>query len=130
MTMLRRAVIQKLRDSVSALNSRVYQAFLAPANGSRPYATVKIPAARGSINIGFAGAQPVEVRVYDDQTSFIDLDSLEQAIRTALHGKEINDQNEKYYLQWVPAGGDFVDEEYNLIGRLVMFEAALLYERG
>lgn len=128
--MLRRAVIQRLRSHVAALGDRVYQAFLAPANADRPYATVKLPTQRGSPAITFAGTQPVEVRIYDDRASFVGLDELERAVIAALHGAEAEDAGEVYRLDWVPGGGDFVDEEHDLIGRLVVFEAAALQERG
>lgn len=130
--MLRRAVIQHIKVSVSELNGRVYQAFLAPPNIEKPYSTVKIPTARGSGIITYAGTQPVEVRVYDKQNSFISLDELERNIIASLNGAEITDQNdgEKYCLTWAPGGGDFIDDEKKLIGRLILFEAAALFERS
>lgn len=128
--MLRRAVIQRLRDQVSGFGGRVYQAFLAPPDAGRPYATVKLPTQRGSPVIAFAGTQPVEVRIYDDRASFVSPDTLEQAVIAALTGAEVEDAGETYRLDWAPGGGDFVDEEHGLIGRLVVFEAAVLHERG
>jgi len=131
--MLRRAVIERLRNQVPELGARVYQAFLAPVDVGRPYATVKVPTARGSPAITYAGTQPVEVRLYDDRSSYIGLDELEGAVIAALHGAEISDTHEdppgRYVVQWVPGGGDFVDDERDLIGRLVMFEAAALHEK-
>ena len=123
-------MIQHLRDQVAALGGRVYQAFLAPPDVARPYATVKLVTQRGSPSISFAATQPVEVRIYADRASFVELDTLEQAVIGALHGAEIQDAGETYRLDWVPGGGDFVDDEHDLIGRLVMFEAAALNERG
>lgn len=132
--MLRRAVIQRLRAQVSTLGGRAYQAFVAPANAAKPYVTVKVPAARASAAISYAGTQPVEVRLYDEPASFIALDDLEAAVVAALHGVEVEDSHEtppgRYRLDWVPGGGDFADEELSLIGRLVVFEAAILNERG
>jgi len=132
--MLRRAVIERLRGQVSTLGGRAYQAFVAPPNAAKPYVTVKVPGARGSAAITYAGTQPVEVRLYDDPASFVALDALEAAVITALHGVEVEDSHEaspgRYRLDWVPGGGDFVDEELSLIGRLVTFEAAILNERG
>lgn len=129
--MLRRAVIQSLK-AILELNGRVYQAFLVPAHALRPYATVKAPVSRGTPGFSYGGVQPLEVRIYDDQTSFDGLDVLERAVTDKLHGREITDQNdgERYFVQWVPGGGDFIDEEKRLIGRLLVFEAALLHEPG
>ena len=124
--MLRRAVIQKLKTNIHALENRVYQAFLAPSNVKLPYATVKLATLRGSSNISFAGTQPVEVYLYNSQDSFITLDTLELAVITALHKKEVEDIQEKYYLNWVSGSGDFVDTEKNLIGRMLTFNAALI----
>jgi len=128
--MLRRAVIQHLKANVPSFGGQVYQGFLAPHNVQPPYATVKTPTGRGSPMISYAGTQPIEVRIYNDQSSFVGLELLERAVIEALNGQEIVDQDdgEHYFLEWVPGGGDFVDEEKKLIGRLVMFEAALLFE--
>lgn len=129
--MLRRAVIQKLK-TLPSLGGRVYQAFLALPSTARLYVTVKVAAARGSPDVAYAGAQPVEIRVYGDPDSFANLDEAERVIVDALHGAEVTDANdgERYLLSWVPGGGDFVDEELRLIGRLLLFEAAALHEPG
>ena len=131
--MLRRAVIKHLMNVIPSLGGRVYQAFLAPPNAERPYATVKISAPRGSPSISYAGDQPVEVRIYDEPASFIVLDNIETAVIDALHGVDIADLDtgEKYHLRWRPDGGiDYDDEERKLICRLIFFEAALLIEPG
>lgn len=130
--MLRRAVIQQLKDNVPGLDGRVYEAFLAPPNVSKPNCTVKVSASRGSGIIAYAGTQPVEIRIYARQESFKLLDEIEQGIVECLNGIEITDQNdgEKYCLTWVPGGGDFIDEDKKLIGRLILFEAAILFERS
>lgn len=132
--MLRRAVISRIKDQVPALGGRVFQAFLAPASAARPYATVKLPGAIGSPDISYAGTQPVEVRIYTDPTSFTDLDTVEASVIGCLHGAEIQDAAEdppgRYRLDWLPGGGEFHDEERHLIGRLVMFETAVLNERS
>ncbi len=126
---MRRAVIHHLKANISVLGG-VYQAFLAPGTVRKPYVTVKIPTCRGSPSISYAGTQPIEIRIYDDLSSFIGLDTIEGSIVDALHGREIADKHtgHMFEITWVPGGGDFVDEEKNLIGRLVMFEAALLFE--
>jgi hypothetical protein len=126
--MLRRAIVQKIKDSVPDLAGRVYQAFLAPPNAKLPYVTVKLATPRGSPNISFAGTQPVEVYLYNSQDSFITLDALELAIAAVLHEAEIEDgqTGEKYYLNWGAGSGDFVDTEKKLIGRMVTFNAALI----
>ena len=127
--MLRRAVIQALKD-VPALGGRVYQAFLAPANTGKPYATVKVPAARGDPQLARAGTQPLEVRLYADPDTFASLDQLESAVIDAVNGKEISDvvSGSVFHVEWEPGGGDFQDDQRQLIGRLVMFEAAVLHE--
>lgn len=131
--MLRRAVIEHLKANAAGLGGRIYQAFLAPAKPGKSYATVKLATSRGSPGISYAGDQPVEVRIYDDQVNFVSMDGLEAEVIEALHGIDIVDQVDggKYCLQWDPSGStDFVDEEKQLIGRLVTFEAALLFEPG
>lgn len=130
--MLRRAVIKKLMDSVQELNGQAYEAFLAGPSTPKPYATVKLSSSRGAGAISYAGAQPVEVRIYNAQGTFKSLDGLESSIISSLNGAEITDQvdNEKYCLEWVPGGGDFADEEKRLIGRLIVFEAAALAAPG
>ena len=127
--MLRRAVIEVLK-ALPALSGRAYQAFLAPANAGRPYATVKVPAVRGDPQLPRAGAQLVEVRLYADPDTFVSLDQLESAVIDALNGKEIADavSSSVFHVEWEPGGGDFQDDQRQLIGRLVMFEAAVLHE--
>lgn len=131
--MLRRAVIQHLRQQVPALGGRVYQAFLAPANTPRPYATVKLMDGGASLRISFAGEHLIEVRLYEDMAgSFVTLDVLAGQVIAALNGRTITDSasGEKYDLYWVPGMNDFVEEYRRLIGRLVRFRAAALFERG
>ena len=126
--MLRRAVVQKLK-TLTALKG-AYQAFLAPADASKPYATVKLSDLIGDPGIKYAGAQQVEVRIYDVLDSFIALDTIEGAIVAALNGRNITDSvtGHEFHMEYSPGGGDFVDEEKELIGRLVRFEAALVRE--
>lgn len=132
--MLRRAVVNHLRTQVPDLGGRVYQAFTAPAGAQTPYATVKLPGARGSAAITWAGTQTVEVRLLTKSQSFVGLDAMEAAVIQALHGPELTDTAENpptsYSLTWVPGGGDFVEEDRQQIGRLVTFEAVVLFERG
>ncbi|SFU40403.1 hypothetical protein [Alicyclobacillus macrosporangiidus] len=130
---LRRAVILTLKQ-VPGL-AAVYQAYLAPSNAPRPYATVKIVPGVGSSRIWYAGTQEIEVRLYGNQTSFHALDTLERSVIAALHGRTITDTMDnpptKYETELVPqAGMDFVEPENELIGRLVIFRAASLIERG
>jgi hypothetical protein len=129
--MLRRAVIQHLKQ-VTDLGGRVYQAFLAPADAARPYVTVKLVDGGASTRISFAGDHVIEIRVYDDLNSFIGLDVIIQAVIGALHGKNVTDtqSGEQYEVWWVPSMNDFVEEERKLIGRLVRFRAASIFERG
>lgn len=130
--MLRRAIIQHLKAQVPGLGGRVYQAFLAPPGTTRPFATVKLPGIRGSPAISYAGAQQVEVRIYGDRDSFTALDPLEADVIGALHGIEVQDATDGslHQLDWVPVGGDFTDDDKGLIGCLVTFEAAVVFERG
>ncbi len=130
--MLRRAVINHIMDNVSTLSGRVYQAFLAPSNTRKPYATVKVGPVQGSPGLNYGGTLSIEVRIYNDQDSFLSLDAYEKGIVAALHGREITDNNggSRYFLQWLSSPGDFVDEEKKLIGRLVVFGAAVLLEPG
>lgn len=131
--MLRRAVIQHLRQQVPALGGRVYQAFLAPANTPRPYATVKLMDGGASLRISFAGEHLIEVRLYEAMSgSFLTLDTLAKSVIEALHGKTVKDleTGEEYDLYWVPGMNDFVEEDRQLIGRLIRFRAAALFERG
>lgn len=126
--MLRDAVIQCLATQVHGLGGRIYQAFLAPANAPKPYATVKMAGDIGSADIGHAGIAQTEVRIYDEQASFSGIDALEAEVIAALHGQIITDPDTgaQYYLQWVPGAGDFVDDELKLIGRVVRFHSASL----
>jgi len=129
--MLRNAVITRIIGTVLPLSGRVYQAYLAPSTVQKPYATVKAGAIRGSPGLNYAGTVAVEVYIYTDQTSYIGLDAIEKEVVAALHGKEIVDvESMRYFLQWESSPGDFVDEEKRLIGRQVVFGAAILYEPG
>lgn len=132
MPVLRTAIIQHLKAQVPGLGGRVFQAFLAPPATSRPYATVKLPGIRGSPAISYAGAQQVEVRIYGDRDTFTALDQMEADVIGALHGIEVADATDgsHHQVDWVPGGGDFPDDDKGLIGRLVTFEAAVLFERG
>ena len=129
--MLRQAVLDTLMSRVPILGGRVYEAWVAPDKaGGLPYATIKLPGIRGSTAISFAGSQPVEVRLYNDRSSFIPLDMAERAVIEVLTRGPVADGPDQFSLQWVPGGGDFEDDEFNLIGRLVMFEAAVVIGKG
>lgn len=130
---LRRAVVSQLKNHISALEGRVYQAYLTPANVKPPYCTVKLAGIRGSVNLPYAADQGIEVRLYNDQTCFIPLDALEQQTLVALNGIVITDDDTglRYWIKWVPFGStDYIDEEHKLIARLVFFETAVIHERG
>lgn len=113
-----------------ALGGRVYQAFLAPADAGRPYATVKVPASRADGRLSSAGTQPIEVRLYADPDSFVLLDEIEGALLDLLDDKDIQDvaSGSVFHVEWEPGGGDFQDDQRQLIGRLVIFEAAVLHD--
>jgi len=130
--MLRRAVIQQLKQHVTGLGGRVYQAFLAPVDAGRPYATVKLVDGGASTRISFAGDHVIEVRLYDDYTSFVGLDTLAQDTVLALSGRIVTDADtgNRYEVFWLPVMNDFVEEDRKLIGRLVRFRAAAIYGRG
>lgn len=130
--MLRRAVIQQLKQQVTGLGGRVYQAFLAPVDAGRPYATVKLVDGGASTQISFAGDHVIEVRLYDDYTSFVSLDTLAQETVLALNGQIVtdNDTGNQYEVFWLPVMNDFVEEDRKLIGRLIRFRAAAIYGRG
>lgn len=130
--MLRRAVIMRLKAAVPGLGGRVYEAFLAPPDAGRPYATVKLATQIGSPGIGYAGTQPVEVYLYHGPGSFKNLDALEWEVIAALHGATVTDDADggRYELAWTPAAADVPDSERRLIGRRLTFEAACLAEPG
>lgn len=130
--MLRRAVIQQLKQQVTGLGGRVYQAFLAPVDAGRPYATVKMVDGGASPRISFAGDHVIEVRLYDDYTSFIGLDTLAHDVVLSLHGRIVTDadRGNQYEVFWLPVMNDFVEEDRKLIGRLIRFRAAAIYGRG
>lgn len=124
---LRQAVVAHVKNQVSPLGGRVYQAFLAPADVQRPYATVKLAGVRGARDILYAGDQSIEVYIYQDQDCFTRVDALRQQVIKALNGIVLF---ECYPIRWVAfGGGDFVDEERKLIGCVVVFEAAIIHER-
>jgi len=128
--MLRRAVISKLK-TLNSFEGRVYQAYLVPVNTPRPYLTVKFAGQRVAPAIRIAGSERIEVRIYNEPTSFLSLDSLEAEIVAACHGThEDPETGNRYELDWQPSGADFHDNIQNLIGRLVVFEAAVLHEKG
>jgi len=130
--MVRRAVIQHLRQQVPALGGRVYQAFLAPANTLRPYATVKLMDGGASTRISFAGDHLIEVRLYNDLTSsFVVLDELAYQVIQALHGEVVDGETgERYEVTWEPGMIDFTEDDRQLIGRLLRFRAPAIHERG
>lgn len=116
-------MIAALKAQVPELAGRVYQAFLAPAAPTLPYATVKIA---GDIADGPRGAAvSVEVRIYAARTSFAELDTIERRVRDALSRRELLDPVEGtiHELVWDAGGLDF-DEADDRIGRLVRFTAA------
>ncbi len=122
---MRTAIINQLKDQVAGLGGRVYQAFLAPANVQKPYATVKMAGERGDLRIPWATHPAVEVRLYNEKNSFIPLDALEKECITALNGVSLNG---KHQLRWVPGGTDFEDIQLGLIGRLINFRATVINE--
>jgi len=130
--MLRRAVVNRLTERVAGLGGRVYQAFLAPADAGRPYATVKLPQPIRSADIGYAGNQEIEVRLYTDPTSFTELDELEVEVMATLNGATVVDDYDggAYYLEAMPGGADFNDEDKSLIGRLLRYATGTLSEPG
>ena len=120
MTTPRDAIINRLKDTVAGLGGRAYQAMGSHGNKVVPFATVKLPGATGDGRVAFAGAQRVEVRIYD-QGGFSILDTLEAAVIQALNGQTI----QGYYVQHDPGGGDF--EEEGKLGRIMFFEIAALW---
>jgi len=130
---LRRAIIQHLRNEVSTLGGRVYQAFLAPVNTPRPFATVKLMDGGRSGRISYAGDYLIEVRLYEDITgSFLTLDDLARSVIAALNGRVVIDSvsGEQYDVYLVPGMFDFVEDDRQLIGLLVRFQGAAIFERG
>lgn len=128
--MLRDAIIKKLK-AVPGLGGRIYEAFLAPHNAAPPYATVKMASQQRSTAIWYAGTQPVEVRVYNDMTSYKALDAIERDVVAALNDVELQDvDGNRYYIRWVAGGIDYTEDERKLIARLVNFEAAIIMERS
>jgi len=130
---LRRAIIQHLRNEVSTLGGRVYQAFLAPSSVQKPFATVKLVDGGTSARISFAGNHLIEVRLYEDITgSFLTLDDLARSVIAALNGRVVIDSvsGEQYDVYLVPGMFDFVEDDRQLIGLLVRFQGAAIFERG
>jgi hypothetical protein len=127
---LRKAVIDTIKDGSLTLGGRVYQAFLAPADPIKPYATVKMADVSGDGRISFAGTQTIEVRLYDRMGDFINLDTIEEDIIPLLNSGPITDEDgTKFVVEWEPGGpGDFIDDEKKLIGRRVQFSAAVIHE--
>ncbi|MGV8164645.1 MAG: hypothetical protein ACLKAK_07295 [Alkaliphilus sp.] len=128
---LRRAVIAQLKNHVTAIGGRVYQAYLAPADVQTPYATVKMAGVRGDVTLLYAGDQSIEVYVYRDHDCFVSLDALKQLAVLALNGSVlVTESGERHHIRWVPFGqGDFVDEERKLIGCVESFETTVIHER-
>jgi len=127
---LRRAIVQQLRIHLPALGGRVFQAYLAPVNVPTPYATVKLATERQAANIGFAGAQTIEIYLYRGLDSFVGLDALRQDVVRALNGVVITDAESglRFALRWTGSVGDVVDPERKLIGAVVSFDAATIYD--
>lgn len=125
---MRREIIERLRE-LPALGGRVYQAFLAPLGPTRttPYATVKMASQRQSVDLGMAFDQTIEVRLYRDQDTFVDLDALRRQVIGKLNGVQVGGHTLKYTTF---GAGDFSDDEQRLIGCLVTFETVVIYERS
>ena len=134
--MIRRAVIDRLRNNVPSLQGRVYQAFVVDARKEpRPYATVKIVPGTASTRISYAGHDEIEVRVYGDMTDWTELDAVVEEVIRALNGRDVEDPEtgQRYEVAWIPGVNDFTDvgrPGEQLMARLVRFRAASLYERG
>ncbi len=105
-----------------SVGGRAFQAFLAPATTSPPFITVKLATRIG----GRRGLQPVEIYIYAAQTSFVELDALEQEVIRVLHQRELVDTETglRYILCYAPGAGDAVDVERKLINRVITFTAA------
>ncbi len=127
--MLRRATIDRLKAAVPDLGERAWGAYLAPVDAARPYATVRLTAARGDIAPTWSGVQIVEISILGDPTSFEPLDQIAQLVTDSLKDTEITDAatGRIYSLSWMAGATDFRDAERGLIGRQFPFEAATPY---
>jgi len=132
MPMLRRAVVNFLKENVSEVGGRVYQAYLAPKQVKRPYLAVRMGEVIESGAVSFGGTAQIEVFVYDDiGGSFLTVDRICDKVINALHGAYVTDQEDgkTYYIEWNPSTNDIIEEDRNLIGRLLRFRTAILRER-
>ncbi|WP_228378983.1 hypothetical protein [Thermoanaerobacter thermohydrosulfuricus] len=132
MLMLRRAIIKHLRENITEIGGRVYQAYLAAEKAKRPYITVRLAESIASEVISFGGTMQIELFVYDDLgKSYLNLDYISDKIIAVLNGAYITDQEDgkTYYIEWNPTTNDIIEEDRKLIGRLLRFKTAILHER-
>lgn len=79
MLMLRRAIIKHLRENITEIGGRVYQAYLAAEKAKRPYITVRLAESIASEVISFGGTMQIELFVYDDLgKSYLNLDYISE----------------------------------------------------
>lgn len=132
MAMIRSAFIHFLKENISEVGGRVYQAYLAPKQAKRPYLAVRMGETIESGTISFGGTAQIEVFVYDDiGGSFLNVDRISDKIVALLNGAYITDQEDgkTYYIEWNPTTNDIIEEDRKLIGRLLRFKTAILHER-
>ncbi|NPV44806.1 MAG: hypothetical protein HPY70_12665 [Firmicutes bacterium] len=132
MPMLRNAIIQHLRQSISEVGGRVYQAYLAPEKVKRPYLSVRMGETIASDTVSFGGTAQIEVFVYEDASkSFLDVDRISDKVIAILNGAYVTDPDDgrTYYVEWDPTTNDIYEDNRKLIGRLLRFRTAILHER-
>jgi len=120
---MRKAIILKLKELESFNN--IYEAFNAPENCSKPYATVKMYGDEEAPENHKGQKDSFSVTIYDDNNSFKTLDSLVWEVRDKLDGVTLTaDDGTVFVPEYIKTLEDYHDDIKNLFSKRIDFDFA------
>jgi len=120
---MRKAIILKLKELESFNN--IYEAFNAPENCSKPYATVKMYGDEEAPENHKGQKDGFSVTIHDDPDSFKTLDSLVWEVRDKLDGVTLTaDDGTVFVPEYIKTLEDYHDDIKNLFSKRIDFDFA------
>lgn len=126
---MRRAIRDRLIDTVHEVHDRVYEPHMAGPNVMKPYIVVKM-GVESPAGVRNAFTKFVTVWVYTERTSFNELDKLVTVVRNTLNHVTLETVDGfKFELRYIgPVGEDYYDTEWQALGQGLRFEVPVIYE--
>lgn len=124
---MRKAVRARLVAQVSSLGGRIYEPTMAGPSTTKPYAVVKM-SGESPTNIRQGFTVTLEVWIYTDRLSFEGVDTIVRSTIDALVSTDFTTAGgEVFSLRFVGAGADFYDDDWQAIGRQLLFETVSIW---